>query len=508
MRGRVARAMVSLGALTCACAGPPGPGPPLRITIYDRPRSFDPHLDSEFVSFAIASHVYEGLTRLDRDLKVAPALADRWESPDALRWRFHLRPGVRFHDGRALTADDVVASLERARSHPRSDWSSYLAAVDQVHALDPLTLEVVTSRPYSLLLQKLAYIMIVPRGVPDEIEHPVGTGPYRLLLPVAGKRLVLHAFEKYWGAPPAETVVHFEVEPSLERALQAPAAERADVVLAVGPQAANLIERTPGYTLVTRSGITTDYLQLQISRPPFSDIRARRAVSLGLDRAALVREVLGGRGRPANQLVSPAVFGHDPSVPMPKRDVAEARRLLASAGYVDGLDVDLDFREGRRVTALVSQLAQVGIRARPRPQPYAQLSKRLRANDVAMYYGGAMASTGDASDLLDSLLHSRTPERGLGENNTIGYRNLLLDGLVEAASRQSAMAERRATLQHCLRLALDDLPLVPLVSPEDIYGVRDGIEWRPRLDGRVLAAEVRRASRGSAVAERRALLLE
>ena len=126
-----------------------------------------------------------------------------------------------------------------------------------------------------------------------------------------------------------------------------------------------------------------------------------------------------------------------------------------------------------------------------------------------MYYGGAMAGTGDASDLLDSLLHSREADRSLGENNTIGYRNLLLDGLIESASSQGVMPERRAILHQCLRIALDDLPLVPLVSPEDIYGVREGIEWRPRLDGRVLGVEVRRAPPpAGAVADGRALLLE
>jgi peptide/nickel transport system substrate-binding protein len=509
--GRLVRTIVPLVALLLgACAGEVGQGhTPLRIAIYDRPRSFDPHQESEFVSFAIASHVYEGLTRLDADLKVEPALAERWESPDALRWRFRLRRGVRFHDGRPLTPDDVVASLERARRHPRSDWTSYLVAVDRVNAVDPTTVEIVTRRPYSLLLQKLAYILIVPKDAPENIERPVGTGPYRLLGPPSPERLVLHAFEGYWGPRPSEAVVHIQMEPVLERVLQAPAGARADIVLAVGPEAGGLIARAPGYKLVTRSGITTDYLQLRLSRPPFSDLRARRAVQVGLDRDALVRDLLGSRGRPANQLVGPAVFGHDPSLPAVKRDMAEARSLLAAAGYADGLDLDLEFREGRRVGALVAQLAQIGIRARPRPQPFTQLSARMIADEVSMYYGGAMASTGDASDVLDSLLHSRLPDRSLGESNTVGYRNPALDALIESASRQSAMAERRATLQQCMRLALDDLPLVPLVTPDDIYGVREGIEWRPRLDGRVLGAEVRRLPPpAGAVAERRALLLE
>jgi peptide/nickel transport system substrate-binding protein len=446
MPGRLARTIVPLAALLSACgtAAPPGRAP-LRIAIYDWPRTLDPHQESEFISFAVASHVYDGLTRLDGDLKVQPALAERWESPDALRWRFRLRQGVRFHDGRPLTADDVVASLERARTHPQSDWTSYLVAVDRVHALDPQTVEVVTRRPYSLLLQKLAYILIVPRDAPQTIERPVGTGPYRMLGPASRQRLVLHAFEGYWGRPPAEAVVHFELQPSLERVLRTPPAEQPDIVLAVGPEAASLIQHAPGYTLVTRSGVTTDYLQFRISRPPFSDLRARQAVNLGLDREALVRDVLGGRGRAANQLVGPAVFGYDPSLPVLKRDVAAARRLLAAAGYGSGIDLDLEFREGRRVGALVTQLAEIGIRARPRPQPFGLLSARMVADEVVLSYGGAMAGTGDASDLLDSLLHSRLADRSLGESNSTGYRNPALDGLIESASRQSVRAERRAT---------------------------------------------------------------
>jgi peptide/nickel transport system substrate-binding protein len=511
MRGG-ARPFVLLLAAVClpACIGEPAlTHPPLRIAIYDSPATLDPHQESEFLSFAIASHVYEGLTRLDGDLKVRPALAERWESPDALRWRFRLRANVRFHDGRLLTADDVVASLERARRHPNSDWTSYLVSVDQVRALDPLTVEVATRTPYSLLLQKLAYILIVPRDAPEHIERPLGTGPYRLAAPLPRQRLVLHAFEDYWGTPPTETVVHFEVEPSLARVLRAPPDEQADIVQALGPEDASLIASTPGYRLVSRAGITTDYLQMCLSRPPFSDPRVRQAVNLGVDRDALVREVLGGRGRAANQLVGPAVFGHDPSVPAIQRDVAQARRLLAAAGHPDGLDVDLDFRQGRRIDALVGQLAEVGIRARPRPQAFTQLLARMRADEVDLYYGGAMAGTGDLSDLLDSLLHSRQPEHSLGESNSNGYHNEQLDGLIESAARQSAMATRRATLQRCQRLAMADLPLVPLVIPEDIYGVREGIDWRPRLDGRVMGAEVRRVVPASrVVADRRALLLQ
>lgn len=509
MTARAVR-IVSLlaAALLSACGEKTVPSHrPLRIALYDRPRMLDPHQESEFVSFAVASHLYEGLTRLDADLRVQPALAERWLSPDALRWQFSLRPGVRFHDGRPLTAVDVVASIERARTHPESDWTSYLMAIEGVHAIDPATVEVVTRRPYSLLLQKLAYILIVPADAPPRIERPIGTGPYRLVAS-AESRMVLHAFEGYWGPPPSEPIVHFEIEPSLERALGAPPDERADIVQAVGPEAAELIQRTPGFRLVTRAGVTTDYLQLRLSRPPFSDVRVRRAIHRGVDRDALVRQILGGRGRAANQLVGPAVFGHDPTVGAAPYDLAEARRLLAEAGYPNGFGVDLEFRHGRRVDPLVAQLAAMGIRARPRPQTFAELTARMSRDEVEMYYGGAMAGTGDASDVLDSLLHSPRPDRSLGESNSTGYHNPVLDALIESASLENQVQVRRATLQQCLRLAMEDLPLVPLLVPEDVYGVRDEVEWQPRLDGRVLGAEVRRRSRATPVADRRALLLE
>jgi peptide/nickel transport system substrate-binding protein len=202
------------------------------------------------------------------------------------------------------------------------------------------------------------------------------------------------------------------------------------------------------------------------------------------------------------------VFGHDPSLGAASYDLAEARRLLGEAGHPGGIDVDLEFRHGRRVDPLIAQLAAIGIRARPRPQSFGELMDRMGRDEVAMYYGGAMAGTGDASDVLDSLLHSPRPDRSLGENNSTGYRNPTLDALIESASLENQVKVRRATLQRCLRLAMEDLPLIPLVVPEDIYGVRDGVEWQPRLDGRVLGAEVRRRPRAVAVADGRVVLLE
>ena len=129
----------AVGTLTAGCAPRAAevPARPLRIAIADRPLGLDPHLNNDFLTGAVLANGFEGLTRFDRDFRIEPCLAATWETPDPLTWRFHLRPGVRFHDGRPLRAADVVASLERARHHPRSCVTSYLVAVAAVRELRP-----------------------------------------------------------------------------------------------------------------------------------------------------------------------------------------------------------------------------------------------------------------------------------------------------------------------------------------------------------------------------------
>ena len=141
----------------------------------------DPHLHNESLTSAVLANVYDGLTELDHDFGVRAALAAGWSNPDEKTWVFRIRPAVAFHDGRPLTAGDVVFSLERARHHPESGLASYLVEVESVREIDPLTVEVRTRRPFAPLLAKLTPVYIVPRGAPSRIEDPVGTGPYRLV---------------------------------------------------------------------------------------------------------------------------------------------------------------------------------------------------------------------------------------------------------------------------------------------------------------------------------------
>src|ERR1700724_1563338 len=331
-------ACAAVGAAGCTRPAP-APARPLRIALHSDPLTLDPHLRNEALTYSVMRNLYEGLTAFDAEMRIGPALAASWENPNDLTWVFHLRPGVRFHDGRELTADDVVWSIERARTLPASGFGSYVVAVDQVRARDRHTVELTTRRPYAILLNKLAFVLIVPAGSPPEIRQPVGTGPYRLVSYQPGVRLALRSFDGYWGGASA--------------LIQEPGAENFQRLRA-----------TPRCRVLEQESLTVVFLLLKTQRPPLSDVRVRRAIHLALDRPALVAAVLRAEGHPVGQMVGRSVFGYAPDIAPPPRDLAAARRLLAQAGYRGGIDLDLEFRPGRQATEIRRPLAEAGIRLR------------------------------------------------------------------------------------------------------------------------------------------------
>jgi peptide/nickel transport system substrate-binding protein len=474
-----------------ACAPPPaGPPPPLRIGLHSGPVTLDPHLHDEAVTRSILGHLYETLVGFDADMGLVPVLALRWENPNDLTWRFHLRPGVRFHDGRDLTAADVVASLERARRIPGSRSSGYLVAVREVRELDPATIEIVTLRPYPILLNKLAFVAVVPADAPVPITAPIGTAPYRLVHAEPGQGLLLAGFPLHWAGTPAIDRVELRFLASSAARVDALLAGELDVVHEI---AASDVPRLAGpVRLEARQGLLVLYLHGRADRPPFADVRVRRAVSLALDREQLVAEMLHGQGTPAGQMLTRQVFGFDPGLPPIARDLAAARQLLADAGYPQGLDLELEMRAGRDAGAVVRQLAEAGIRARVIERPWTEMYPRLASGEVTFYLGGWACSSGDASDLFDSMLHRPDPAGGYGDSNFSGFHDPVLDGLIEASGATLDMASRQRVLRQALRLTAEQLPVIPLAVPHALYGVRREVAWSPRLDSRVYAFEMRR----------------
>lgn len=481
-----------LGGVACRDAQAPDLRP-LRIGLHSRPLSLDPHQHNEILTYGVLRHVYEGLTAFDSYLRLQPALAESWQNPNDLTWVFALRPNVRFHDGRTLSAADVIFSLERARRPQIGEMGSYLVEVKSVRAVGDLTVEVVTRRPYPILLNKLAFIAIVPRDSPERIERPVGSGPYRLeAAPAADGRLRLVAFADYWG--PAAPLRRVELVPLAD------AAERAarliggdlDVAQDVRPADVARLDRDPCCRVLEGDSMNVDYLVLDGNVRPWIDRRVRQAVSLALDRQEIVRRSLLGYGMPAGQMVGRNVFGYAPQIPAPPRNLETARRLLTEAGYPHGVDAELHFRAGRDGTEIARQLGEAGFHVVLRRDAWTVLFAELVAGRVPFYMGGIAAQTADASDFFDSKIHSRDPARAYGDANFLRTSDPRLDALIEQSGTTLDMAARRGVFADAMRQVLADYQYIPLFTAETLTGLRRDVDWHPRLDGLILAQETGR----------------
>ena len=464
---------------------------PLRVAIHSGPQSFDPHLQNEVLTSAVLANLYDALMEFDKESRIRPALASEWRNPDERTWVFRLRQGVRFHDGRSMTADDVVFSLNRARNHPGTGLASYLVEVETVRAVDAATVEIRTRRPFAALLAKLSQIPIVPRDAPETITQPVGTGSYRLGH-VGADGLDLIPAADGWRKGGTPLPLTFIIEGDPRRRVKKLLAGEADIAADLSEDAADALRGSGCCRALAVPGSTVEYLRLSPIEPPFRDLRVRQAIDMAIDRPAYLAEAHRGLGQPVGQLVVPGVFGFAPDLRATQRDVPRARRLLAEAGYPDGFDVVLEYRPGRRADAFVRQLAEVGLRVTPRESPWPDLYRRLRQGEVGFYLGGVVSPTAEASDVLDGYVHSRDETRGYGISNHSRYSNAKADALIEAAAASLVMVQRQELLQEAMRVIMADLHLLPIAGLYEVYGGRKDVRFSPRLDMKLLGREMTR----------------
>jgi len=485
---RLLSALLALSSAACQATWAPdlqtAEPPPLRIALKGDVTSLDPHAQADGMTQSVLGNIYEGLTSLDHQLRVQPALAESWVSPDELTWLFRVREHVTFHDGRPLGVADVAFSFERALSHPQSMRAGYSSMIDAVSIVDERTLKVTTKRSYPILPTKLVFVAILPQGTPERLEQPVGTGPFRFVSRSAGKHLELEAFSDYWRSPASISRVRYEVVSSEEEAARLLLAGELDIVRRMGSAASHRVEAAPSTRVETIGGSEVALLYLNTRQRPLSDRRVRRALSMSFDRQALVDRILLGHGSPASQPVSRNVFGFAPDLEPARQDLAMAAKLLAEAGHPGGLELEVLTRTDSDVDELRRQAEEAGFTLRPVFMPWPALLKRFMTGRAQVFFGSLNCPTGDASDVLDSIVHSRG--EGFGALNAFDYRNPELDSCIEGASTPRVRT-RREQLQKCLHLLAEDHAMIPLYVSDTLVGVRSDLVWRPRVDGMVYA---------------------
>ena len=488
-------ALAAVAAPPAAAQAAPA-GPALRIASAFDAQTMDPHAIALLYHSRVSTQIYEGLVNRDEKYKLEPALALSWQMVSPTAWRFRLRPGVLFHDGTPFSADDAVFSLQRALTPP-SQRSFQLGGISAVKKIDALTIEIQLQAPDAVLPEKLSFIGMMSQAWAEKhgvqraqdfnakqethsVRHANGTGPYRLERYEPDVRTVLKRHPGWWGWADKRSgnvqQVNFVVIKSDATRLAALTSGEVDLVLDPPYQDIRRLQADTRMTLAQTADIGQQYLGFDHSRPelegsdvkgrnPFKDLRVRQAVYHAINVPLIVDKVLRGQAQATGAFLSPMVDGSPAELDQRLRyDPARARLLLGEAGYPNGFTVPLDcvnvaWRENV-CQAVAAMLTQVGIRTQLRSSPSTQFFPRLTSGNTPFFEVG-WTPLPDAWNSLNGLMRSYSRE-GQGTFNAGRYSNAQLDTLIDGLRVEPDLTRRRAMVTTALRLAADDLPLIPL----------------------------------------------
>ncbi|HZH29094.1 MAG TPA: ABC transporter substrate-binding protein [Azospirillaceae bacterium] len=360
-----------------------------------------PHLDptagaAAAIDEVVYANVFEGLTRIDRSGNVVPGLADSWTvSDDGLTYTFRLRPNVKFHDGTEFDSTVVKFSYDRARAPDSTNaQKGYFAAIAAVETPDPLTAVVKLSRPDGQFLFNMGQgdaVMVHPNSAAANKQTPVGTGPFRFERWIPGDRVVLVKNTSYWNQqlPKLNRVeVRIIADPAAQTA--ALLAGDVDVIPNIGAyEAVGRFRQNKDFQVVVGTTEGETVLAFNNAKPPFNDVRVRRAIQHAIDRKQLIDGAMSGFGTPIGSFFAPHRQGHVDLTGQYPYDPAKAKQLLAEAGFPGGFETTLRLpppayarKGGELVQAF---LAEVGIRAQIVPMEWAQwLEQVFRGRDYDM----------------------------------------------------------------------------------------------------------------------------
>ncbi|MEM3658352.1 MAG: glutathione ABC transporter substrate-binding protein [Candidatus Hadarchaeum sp.] len=457
--------------------------------------NLDPGFSAGTPAQGVRKLIWETLVDRDEEGRIVPLLAQSWEvSEDGLRWTFHLRTGIKFHNGDYLKSEDVKASLERVIDPkyglPRR---ATLAPIKEVEIIDEYTVVVVTRYPFSPLLYHLSMDVaaIMSKVALDTYGyemhqigwHPVGTGPYKYDSHIPEERIVLVRFEEYWGPRPYFDKIVFRFIPEAATRLLLLETGVVDIVEMVPPHEVSRLKATPGIKVLQVPGNRVAHLGLNCQRAPFDNPKVRQALQFAIDKEALVKGLLYGAGSPADSIVAPGVFGYH-SVGFYTYNPERAKTLLAEAGYATGLEFEIwtpsgrYFQDKETVEAIQAMLAEIGIQANVKVFDWTTylsvLRKPLTENVSQAYFLGWEVGTDDIAYLLDLVFTSTAwPPAGW---NTMFYKNEEVDSLIEQGKAELDPDVRRQIYARLQELVMNDSPWIPLYVYDQIFAMRADIE--------------------------------
>ena len=487
-------------------------------------KSLDPYTLNETTTIAHHGQVYEGLTARDKDLKIVPGLAERWEIAEPTRWRFYLRKGVKFHNGDPFTADDVVFSAERVRAKG-SNFQTRVPTDAKVVKIDDYTVDFILTTPnpimnsqwdtWYIMSKKWAEANNAVAPTPAAATSPSfaslnanGTGAFKIESHQPGVKTVFKVNPDWWQKP----------EHNLKEIIFTPIGSDATRVAALLSGEVDIIEPAPiqdiarinssaNAAVLTGPELRTIFLGMDQTRDellfsnikgknPFKDIRVREAFYKAIDIELIKKRVMRDLSTPSALMVAPQIFKLSKDFTRPKFDPDGAKKLLADAGYGDGFEVGMDCPNDRYVNdaaicqAVVGMMARVGIKinllAQPKALYFAKILKSGNYNS-SFYMLGWTPGTLDSHNVLFDIMGCRdNPNSSRGETNVGGYCNKEFDAITDKVLQEIDTDKRDQLIKQAFEIGNKDYSYIPLHQQALAWGVSKKVTLTQRPDNQVL----------------------
>jgi len=439
------RALLALLAIPALLALTPLSAKTLVYCSEGSPENFYPGINTTGTSFDVSEQIYDNLVGFERGgTSVVPALAEKWTvSKDGLEYTFNLRKGVKwqsnknFKPSRDFNADDVLFMIERQwkESHPyfkvTSPNHSYFGdmgmpkLLKSVERVDDHTVKIVLNRPESPFLSDLAMQWagvqskeyadaMLKAGTPEKIDQePIGTGPFSLVQYQKDAIIRFKANPDYWAGKAAIDDLIFSITP--DSAVRWAKVQKGECHVMPYPNPADLdaMRKDPNVQVLEQAGLNVGYLAYNTTKKPFDDVRVRKAINMAMDKNAIVSAVYMGTGVPAINPIPPSMWAYNKSIKDDAFNPAEAKKLLAAAGYPNGFTTDLWAMpvqrpynpNAKRIAELMqADLAKIGVTAEIKSFEWGEYRKRMQAGEHQMGMLGWTGDNGDPDNFLDTLL--------------------------------------------------------------------------------------------------------
>jgi peptide/nickel transport system substrate-binding protein len=495
----------------------------LRIALSGAVTAVDPHFHNLGPNNEIAEHIFEKLTHFDKDGKLVPGLAESWSREGDNVWIFRLRKGVTFQDGSEFGANDVIASLDRAGNVPNSPgpFTTYLSSIKAVSAIDDQTVRIETKTANALLPFDLATIYIVEAKAAKASTEDfntgrsaIGTGPFKLVSYDRSGIIELARNDTYWGPKPHWAKVTLRSITNGAARVAALLAGDADVIEGVLPSDVERLLADKAVAVYSSPSTRLLYLTLdqdrdqspyiaepngaKLEQNPLKDARVRKALSIGIDRNAIVAKILNNYAAATGQLVPEGVFGHVADIKPPAYNPDEARKLLSEAGYPQGFSLTVHGSSDRYVNgqqvlaAIAAYWTRIGVQTSVEVMPFATLASKVRDRAFTSILTGFAAVTGNGAAQLQALVATYDPEKKSGALNRISrYSNPKVDEAIALSYAAGTEEQRLAAIRTATETALvEEVGLIPLYHQVTIWGARADFKVTPRRDEYTLASEV------------------